>query len=44
MTKELKTEIQREYEKLTSFSNGELGKLAQRYGLTEDQLLDIIDL
>lgn len=36
--------IQQEYEKLTDFSKGALSKLAEKHGLTLDELLNIVDL
>ena len=39
-----KKKIQLEYESITSFKNGELNQLAKKYGLTLDELLNIITL
>lgn len=36
-------QIQRDYEKITNFSNGALYKLAEKHGISLDKLMEIIE-
>ncbi len=38
------SKIQKEYESMTAFDNNAMGKLAEKHGLTLDELLSVIDL
>lgn len=44
MTPEKIAQIQKDYEALTSFSNSELQKLANKHSISIDDLIAVIDL
>ena len=43
MSKEKQQQIQKEYNAITSFGNNELKKLAEKHGITLDELLDVVN-